>query len=134
VPLGVDTMRGVGTMLGTCCVTVIADGTDPVACMQNLMQFYRHESCGQCTPCREGAPGSSAFVDKILDGKASMDRARYAARHRQQHHGQHHLRVRRRDGDAGARISPEVPARVRASHLRGERSGVEAKLAVEPWS
>src|SRR5262249_57921149 len=41
VPLGVDTMRGVGTMLGTCCVTVIADGTDPVWCMQHLMEFYR---------------------------------------------------------------------------------------------
>jgi NADH-quinone oxidoreductase subunit F len=48
VPLGVDTMRGVGTMLGTCCVTVMAEGTCPVLAMQNLMQFYRHESCGQC--------------------------------------------------------------------------------------
>ncbi len=33
----------------------MAEGTDPVLAMQNLMQFYRHESCGQCTPCREGS-------------------------------------------------------------------------------
>jgi len=72
VPLGVDTMRGVGTMLGTCCVTVIAEGTDPVWCMQNLMQFYRHESCGQCTPCREGSAWLERTTRKILDGKASL--------------------------------------------------------------
>ncbi len=72
VPLGVETMRGVGTMLGTCCVTVIAEGTDPVWCMQNLMQFYRHESCGQCTPCREGSAWLERFCEKILEGKASM--------------------------------------------------------------
>ena len=72
VPLGVDTMRGVGTMLGTCCVTVLAEGTCPVLAMQNLMQFYRHESCGQCTPCREGSAWLFHTVDKILDGEATM--------------------------------------------------------------
>ncbi|MFO0678834.1 MAG: NADH-quinone oxidoreductase subunit NuoF [Polyangiaceae bacterium] len=73
VPLGVDTMRGVGTMLGTCCVTVLAEGTCPVLAMENLMQFYRLESCGQCTPCREGSAWLFRTVTKILDGHASMD-------------------------------------------------------------
>ena len=42
--------------------------------MQNLMQFYRHESCGQCTPCREGSGVARAHRrTKILDGKASME-------------------------------------------------------------
>ena len=72
VPLGVDTMRMSGTMLGTCCATVLADGTCPVMAMQNLMSFYHHESCGQCTPCREGSAWLDRVVDKILDGKASM--------------------------------------------------------------
>jgi len=72
VPLGVDTMRGCGTMLGTCCATVLAEGTDPVMAMQNLMHFYHHESCGQCTPCREGSAWLDRVVEKILDGKASM--------------------------------------------------------------
>jgi NADH-quinone oxidoreductase subunit F len=73
VPLGVDTMRASGTMLGTCCATVLAEGTCPVMAMQNLMSFYHHESCGQCTPCREGSAWLDRVVDKILDGKASMD-------------------------------------------------------------
>jgi NADH-quinone oxidoreductase subunit F len=73
VPLGVDTMRGVGTMLGTCCATVMAEGTDPVLAMQNLMQFYHHESCGQCTPCREGSAWLDWTLQKLLDGKASME-------------------------------------------------------------
>ena len=73
VPLGVDTMRGCGTMLGTCCATVMAEGTDPVLAMQNLMQFYHHESCGQCTPCREGSAWLDWTLQKLLDGKASME-------------------------------------------------------------
>jgi NADH-quinone oxidoreductase subunit F len=73
VPLGVETMRLSGTMLGTCCVTVIAEGTDPVWCMQNLMQFYRHESCGQCTPCREGSAWLEKICTKLLHGKATIE-------------------------------------------------------------
>jgi NADH-quinone oxidoreductase subunit F len=73
VPLGVDTFRGIGTMLGTCCVTVMAQGTDPVLAMHNLMQFYRHESCGQCTPCREGSAWLYRTVDKILEGRGTME-------------------------------------------------------------
>ncbi|MFO0667003.1 MAG: NADH-quinone oxidoreductase subunit NuoF [Polyangiaceae bacterium] len=73
VPLGVDTMRGVGTMLGTCCITVMAEGTCPVAAMHNLMQFYRHESCGQCTPCREGSGWLLRLCEKILNGTGTME-------------------------------------------------------------
>jgi NADH-quinone oxidoreductase subunit F len=72
VPLGVDTMRNVGTMLGTCCITVMAEGTCPVLAMKNLMQFYKHESCGQCTPCREGSAWLFNTVNKILDGHGTM--------------------------------------------------------------
>ncbi len=73
VPLGVDTMRGVGTMLGTCCITVMAEGTDPVLAMLNLMQFYHHESCGQCTPCREGSAWLDRTVQKLYDGQGTTD-------------------------------------------------------------
>jgi NADH-quinone oxidoreductase subunit F len=72
VPLGVDTMRGVGTMLGTCCITVMAEGTCPVAAMKNLMRFYHHESCGQCTPCREGSAWLDRTLDKLMAGEATM--------------------------------------------------------------
>ncbi len=73
VPLGVDTARGMGTMLGTCCLTIMAEGTSMVAAMHNLMQFYRHESCGQCTPCREGSGWLLRLVEKIYDGKGAME-------------------------------------------------------------
>jgi NADH-quinone oxidoreductase subunit F len=73
VPLGVETFRHLGTMLGTCCATVLAEGTCPVLAMENLMQFYRHESCGQCTPCREGSGWLLRTVTKIVDGHGTMD-------------------------------------------------------------
>lgn len=132
VPLGVDTMRGVGTMLGTCCVTVIADGTDPVACMHNLMQFYRHESCGQCTPCREGSAWLERFCRKILEGSASV----------QELDSLHDIA----NGIMGNTIcafgeGTAMPAlafvqkfrKEFEAHLRGERSGRTATLVVEPW-
>jgi NADH-quinone oxidoreductase subunit F len=133
VPLGVETMRGVGTMLGTCCVTVIAEGTDPVWCMQNLMQFYRHESCGQCTPCREGSAWLEHVCDKLLDGKATMEEL----------DGLHEIA----NGIMGNTICafgegtampalafmqkfrPEFEA-----YVRGGRRRPDAKLTVEPWS
>lgn len=73
VPLGVDTFRGLGTMLGTCCATVMAEGTCPIGAFQNLMQFYRHESCGQCTPCREGSGWLLRITTKMLDGTATIE-------------------------------------------------------------
>jgi NADH-quinone oxidoreductase subunit F len=73
VPMGVDTMRELGTMLGTACATVLSDRACPVLALQNVMRFYRHESCGQCTPCREGSWWLSHIVDRIVAGEAGMD-------------------------------------------------------------
>ncbi len=69
VPMGVETYRALGTMLGTCCAIVMNDKTDIVLAMHNLMRFYRHESCGQCTPCREG----SAWLYRILERMAANE-------------------------------------------------------------
>jgi NADH-quinone oxidoreductase subunit F len=71
VPMGVDTYRSLGTMLGTCCAIVLSDKADPVLAFHNLMQFYRHESCGQCTPCREGVGWIFRILDKLVHGKAT---------------------------------------------------------------
>lgn len=73
VPMGVDTFRAIGTMLGTCCAIVLSDAVDPVLACKNLMQFYKHESCGQCTPCREGCGWLDRLLGKIADGKATME-------------------------------------------------------------
>ncbi len=71
VPMGVDTMRGLGTMLGTCCAIVMDDTTSMVRAAENLMLFYAHESCGQCTPCREGCAWMAKLCRKFAAGTAT---------------------------------------------------------------
>src|SRR5687768_2113131 len=73
LPLGVDTFRMSGSMLGTCCAIVLSDATDPVLALHNVMRFYRHESCGQCTPCREGCGWIERILDKIVAGEGSLE-------------------------------------------------------------
>jgi NADH-quinone oxidoreductase subunit F len=73
VPLGVDTFRTLGTMLGTCCAIVLSDKADPLLAFHNLMRFYRHESCGQCTPCREGSAWLHRILDRMVKGEATVD-------------------------------------------------------------
>jgi len=68
IPLGVDTFRNAGSMLGTCCAMVMSDAVDPVLALHNVMRFYRHESCGQCTPCREGTGWLEKVSRRVADG------------------------------------------------------------------
>jgi NADH-quinone oxidoreductase subunit F len=133
VPIGVDTVRAMGSMLGTCCVTVIAEGTDPVWCMLNLMQFYRHESCGQCTPCREGSAWLERLCLKIFDGKASLEELDTM------HHVANGIMGNTicafGEGTAMPALAfmqkfrPEFEA-----YVRGDRKRGDATLTVEPWS
>ena len=73
LPLGVDTFRAVGGMLGTCCAIVLSEDADPVLALHNLMRFYKHESCGQCTPCREGCGWIDRILNKLVDGHGTME-------------------------------------------------------------
>jgi NADH-quinone oxidoreductase subunit F len=73
LPLGVDTFRGAGSMLGTCCAIVLSDAADPVLALHNLMRFYKHESCGQCTPCREGCGWIDRILNKVVGGTATIE-------------------------------------------------------------
>jgi NADH-quinone oxidoreductase subunit F len=73
LPLGVDTFRSAGSMLGTCCAIVMSDAADPVLALHNVMRFYRHESCGQCTPCREGCGWIERILNKVIDGTATIE-------------------------------------------------------------
>jgi len=79
LPMGVDTFRAIGTMLGTCCAIVLSDAVDPVLACHNLMQFYKHESCGQCTPCREGCGWLERILQKIVAGTACEDELNLAS-------------------------------------------------------
>jgi len=63
IPLDFDSTGEAGSRLGTGAMVVIDDRTCPVALMKNLEHFFAQESCGWCTPCRDGLP----WVEKMLD-------------------------------------------------------------------
>jgi NADH-quinone oxidoreductase subunit F len=60
--------RGGCLGLGTAGMIVMNEHTDMIAALRNCVRFYAHESCGQCTPCREGATWMRKILDRILDG------------------------------------------------------------------
>ncbi len=61
-PMDFDSIKAIGSMLGSAAITVMDETTCIVWAAMNLMEFFHHESCGQCTPCREG----SAWILQIL--------------------------------------------------------------------
>jgi NADH-quinone oxidoreductase subunit F len=69
VDMDYDCIAKAGSMLGSGAVIVIAEGTCMVKLLHNLAHFYMHESCGQCTPCREGTGWLARILGRILDGK-----------------------------------------------------------------
>lgn len=56
--------------LGTACPTVFDEDTDMVAVARNIARFFKHESCGQCTPCREGSGWLYQLMTRIEGGEA----------------------------------------------------------------
>ncbi len=72
VPMGVDTYRALGTMLGTTCAIVMDDTVNMVEACRNLMRFYKHESCGQCTPCREGCGWLVDVLGNLCHGRGKV--------------------------------------------------------------
>ena len=69
VTFDIESMGKIGTMPGSGGVIVIAEGTCMVRSLSVLMNFYAHESCGQCTPCREGTGWLAKIVGRIENGK-----------------------------------------------------------------
>ena len=68
-----DSLIEVKSGLGTAAVIVMDKSTDLVKAIANLSHFYKHESCGQCTPCREGAGWMWRMMEKITRGEASSN-------------------------------------------------------------
>jgi NADH-quinone oxidoreductase subunit F len=68
LPYDFDSMAAAGTMLGSGAVVFFDDTTDFVKAAHALVRFYAHESCGQCTPCREGGHWLEMTLERILDG------------------------------------------------------------------
>ena len=68
LPYDFDAMAKAGTMLGSGAVVFFDDTTDFVEAALSLVRFYAHESCGQCTPCREGGHWLEVTLERILAG------------------------------------------------------------------
>ncbi len=68
IPMDFDTLAACGSMAGSGGVIVMDDSRDMVETLNNINEFYAHESCGQCTPCREGSLWMKKITDRMLDG------------------------------------------------------------------
>ena len=66
-----DSLKNVGTGLGTAGVIVMDKSTDIIKAIWRLSKFYKHESCGQCTPCREGTGWVMRSMEKLIHGNAN---------------------------------------------------------------
>jgi NADH-quinone oxidoreductase subunit F len=71
LPLDFDSVAAKGSMLGSAAIVVMNDKTCMVDATVNLLKFFSHESCGQCTPCREGTPWSYRLLSRIEEGGGS---------------------------------------------------------------
>jgi len=67
-----DALREVGSGLGTAAVIVMDESTDIIDAIHRLSHFYAHESCGQCTPCREGTGWMEKLLGRIKTGNADF--------------------------------------------------------------
>ncbi|MDX2483111.1 MAG: NADH-quinone oxidoreductase subunit NuoF [Pseudodonghicola sp.] len=68
-----DWMRENKSSFGTGCMIVMDQNTDVVKAVWRLSKFFKHESCGQCTPCREGTGWMSRVMDRLVTGDAEIE-------------------------------------------------------------
>jgi len=68
IPMDFDSLTAAGSMAGSGGVIVLDDSRDMVWTLNNINEFYAHESCGQCTPCREGSLWMKKITDRMLAG------------------------------------------------------------------
>lgn len=73
IPMDFDTLAACGSMAGSGGVIVMDDSRKMSWVLNNINHFYAHESCGQCTPCREGSMWMRKISDRIAEGEARPD-------------------------------------------------------------
>jgi NADH-quinone oxidoreductase subunit F len=77
LPYDFDSLAQAGTMSGSSAIIVMDDSVDIVAALANLSEFYAHESCGQCTPCREGSLWMNKTLQRLTHGQGRKQDADY---------------------------------------------------------
>ncbi|MDR3607461.1 MAG: NADH-quinone oxidoreductase subunit NuoF [Oligoflexia bacterium] len=68
VVLDIEPLMKIGSMLGSCGIMVVSEDTCVVQLLARITKFYAHESCGQCTPCREGCKWMEDVIERIEHG------------------------------------------------------------------
>ena len=71
-PMDFDGLKDLGSGLGTAAVIVMDRSTDVVKAISRISYFYKHESCGQCTPCREGTGWMWRVMERLVTGEAEL--------------------------------------------------------------
>jgi NADH-quinone oxidoreductase subunit F len=77
IPYDFDSLMAAGTMSGSSAIIVMDDSVDIVDVLANVSAFYAHESCGQCTPCREGSLWMSKALNRLTSGKGRKEDTEY---------------------------------------------------------
>ncbi len=72
-PMDFDGLKELGSGLGTAAVIVMDKSTDIVRAISRISYFYKHESCGQCTPCREGTGWMWRVMERLRTGDAAIE-------------------------------------------------------------
>jgi NADH-quinone oxidoreductase subunit F len=117
-----DSLRDVQSGLGTAAVIVMDKSTDIVKAIARLSEFYKHESCGQCTPCREGTGWMWRVMERLVVGNADKEEIDMLLDVTKQIEGHTICAL----GDAAAwpiqglmrHFRPEVEARIDAFHAK----------------
>jgi NADH-quinone oxidoreductase subunit F len=80
LPYDFDSLIAAGSMSGSGAIIVMDDSVDIVDALANLSEFYAHESCGQCTPCREGSLWMAKALQRLTHGQGRKNDAEYLVR------------------------------------------------------
>ncbi len=126
-----DSLRDVRSGLGTAAVIVMDKSTDIVKAIARLSAFYKHESCGQCTPCREGTGWMMRVMSRMVQGRAEPEEIDTLEQVTRQVEGHTICAL----GDAAAwpiqglirHFRPEMEARIAAYKSRGASSRMAAE-------
>ena len=127
LPYDFEHMAQAGSMLGSGAIIVVDDSVPIVSVALRLAEFYRHESCGKCVPCREGTNWTVKMLERIDRGEATPMDLDVMADVQEQHHRQLPVRAGRLDGDAGWQHDQPLQAGVRGAYRGGCQSAVGSR-------
>ena len=118
IPMDFDSLAAAGSMAGSGGVIVMDDSRDMVWALNNINEFYAHESCGQCTPCREGSLWMKKITDRMLSGGGVTQDPGNAEERGRQHRRPNHLRLRRSLRLADPKFPRKIPRRIRRARAK----------------